>query len=478
MMDANETIGSDARKAESAAMDAGRTATESGSGVVEVADAAIGSGIGKAGDPRRTSDKPGVQGVHGKRIAVVTMGVMLGDETKGYTRFRTLSKMLVDAGFSVDLVTTSFQHWEKAQRDTRNFPYDRYPFGIWFIMEPGYRKNVDVRRIRSHAVAAKNLKKLLDRTSYDLIYCEIPPNDVARSAGEYASAHGIPFIADVNDLWPEAMRMAFDVPVVSDLAFIPLAHDARCVYRDVTAVVGTSDEYAARPAKDRAADAPAIEAITVYVGNDVADFDAGVAAHASDIEKPEGEFWVTYAGTFGASYDLATLVRAGAQLAQAGHDDIRVVLLGDGPDREMLEQVATETDSPCLFLGYQPHDMMAAYLEKSDITVNSLVEKAAQSIPTKIGDYLASGRPLINTGLSPEFVAKVHDDGLGLSVNPGDAEMLADAILTLHDDRDTARAMGLRARHIAEEQFDRPVSYRRIVDLVNRQLDAFDGKKR
>ena len=32
---------------------------------------------------------------HRRRIAVVTMGVKLGDETRGYTRFRFLSELLV-----------------------------------------------------------------------------------------------------------------------------------------------------------------------------------------------------------------------------------------------------------------------------------------------------------------------------------------------------------------------------------------------
>jgi len=413
-----------------------------------------------------------------KKIAVVTMGVMLGNETKGYTRFRTLSEMLVAAGYDVDLITTSFQHWEKAQRDLDDFPYDKHPFGIWFIMEPGYKRNIDLQRVRSHAIAAKNLTKLLNGMRYDLIYCEIPPNDVARAAGTYAREHGIPFIADVNDLWPEAMRMAFDVPVVSDLMFIPLARDAKRVYNDVTAVVGTSDEYAARPSKDRAPSARPIEAITVYVGNDIADFDAGVAAHADTAAKPNGEFWVTYAGTFGKSYDVATLIRAGAQLCAEGHSDVRIMLLGDGPDRAELEALAAETGSPCRFLGYQPHASMAAYLAASDVNVNSLVEKAAQSIPTKIGDYLASGRPLINTGLSPEFVAKVHDDALGLSVNPGDVRSLSTAIMTLHDDPGLCATMGRNARRIAEEEFDRPVSYRRIIELIGRQLAAFEGQKR
>ena len=58
-----------------------------------------------------------------RRIAVVTMGVKLGDETRGYTRFRFLSELLVSQGFDVDLITSSFQHWEKAQRDTTKACY-------------------------------------------------------------------------------------------------------------------------------------------------------------------------------------------------------------------------------------------------------------------------------------------------------------------------------------------------------------------
>jgi glycosyltransferase involved in cell wall biosynthesis len=406
-----------------------------------------------------------------QRIAVITMGVMLGDEVKGYTRFRTIAEMLVAAGYEVDLITTDFQHWEKTHRDVASFPRQRHPFHIRFIEEPGYERNVDPRRLHSHAVAARHLTRLLDSSDYDLVYCEIPPNNIARAAAAYAARRDIPFIVDVNDLWPEAMRMALDIPVISDLLFIPLACDARSVYQQVTAVVGTSDEYAARPLKDRAATAPAVETVTVYVGNDITEFDAGVRAYTAEVEKPAGEFWVTYAGTFGASYDIATLIRAGGLLKRKGYDDIRIVLLGDGPDRAALEQAAAQTDSPCCFLGYQPYDRMAAYLAASDTVVNSLVEKAPQSIPTKIGDYLASARPLINTGLSPEFVAKMHDDRLGISVNPGDVPALAAAILTLRDDPELTARLGANARRIAETEFHRPTSYRRIVELVGRQLE-------
>lgn len=396
------------------------------------------------------------------------MGVKLGDETRGYTRFRFLSELLVREGFSVDLITSSFQHWDKAPRDTSRECYRNLPYSIVFIDEPGYKKNLDLARIRSHAVAAKNLRTHFAQhgEDYALVYAEIPPNDVARVCAEYASEHDIPFVADINDLWPEAMRMVVDVPIVSDIAFHPFARDAKRVYTLLSGAVGTSDEYAMRPAQDRKEPYPKA---TVYVGNVLSEFDGGVAAYRSGISKPDGEVWVTYAGTLGASYDLATLIEAAAACAVKAAP-VRVKILGDGPDREKLEEIAARLAAPVDFLGYMDYPHMAAYLAASDITVNSLVKSAVQSIVTKIGDYLASGHPLINTGTSPEFRNLVSEGGFGVNVEAENTAALAEAIEKLAGNPSLRKIMGARARAVAESEFDQPRSYMRIVDLIRKLI--------
>ena len=113
---------------------------------------------------------------------------------------------------------------------------------------------------------------------------------------------------------------------------------------------------------------------------------------------------------------------------------------------------------------------MAAYLCQGDITLNSLVRDAPQSIVTKIGDYLAAAKPMINTGSSPEFRAKVQADGFGVNVEAEDAAALAGAILALMGDPAACALMGERARQIAEEQFDRPKSYGAIAALLQSLL--------
>lgn len=399
------------------------------------------------------------------KVAVITMGVKLDGE-KGYTRFRYLCEFLVKKGYEVDLITTTFQHWEKKQRNLESVDQKSYPFGIKFIYEPGYRKNIDLRRVRSHKIAAENLRKLLEKEGdYDLIYAEIPPNDVALAAAEYAHRNKIPFVADVNDLWPEAMCMVFDIPIVSDLLFYPLKRDAEKVYSLTSGVIGTSDEYRDRPFLNQKRD---VLKETVYVGNEISVFDREAERHADEVQKEEGTVWVTYAGTIGTSYDIRTMVLAAEELMKQGKTKIRFQILGDGPTREMLENLAKERKIQNVkFTGYVPYEQMAAYLVKSDVLINSFVRKAPQSIVTKIGDYLAAGKPMINTCMSPEFRKKVEQDGFGINIEPEDVRELVNAVEWMYENEAERNDMGNRARKIAEEQFDRPVSYGKIEAMIS-----------
>ena len=73
---------------------------------------------------------------------------------------------------------------------------------------------------------------------------------------------------------------------------------------------------------------------------------------------------------------------------------------------------------------------------------------------------------MINTCMSPEFRNKVEHDGFGINIMPEDVKILADAIEKLYEDEPARAKMGKKARLIAEEQFDRPQSYKKIIELI------------
>ena len=277
------------------------------------------------------------------RIAIFSCDAKLGHEVKGATRYTFLASLLTARGFEVDFITAGFQHWEKRQRDLSAFDRSAQPFNVVFIPEPSYPKNMCPQRIWAHHVMAGNVARYFEEHhDYDLIYCQIPPNDVCLAVGRAAERFGIPFVVDVNDLWPEAFRVAFSVPVVSDVLFSPFYRQARRAYDLANAIVGTSDEYAARGFRDRAEDIPKL---VVYVGNNLMEFDAGAREFADEVEKPADETWVVYAGNISPLYDLETLVEAVAVAARSC-PGLRLKVLGDGPARSAVETAVERTGAP------------------------------------------------------------------------------------------------------------------------------------
>ena len=176
---------------------------------------------------------------------------------------------------------------------------------------------------------------------------------------------------------------------------------------------------------------------------------------------------MTYAGSISASYDIKTLIDAAKILWDCNRKDIRFCILGTGSLKEDMEHYVNALGCGNVkFLGYVDYQKMAAFLVQSDVLVNSYVKKAPQSIVTKIGDYLAAGKPVINTLSSTEFMGMVEQEGFGVNVDAENEERLVKAILDLYDDAPLRAKMSLNARRCAEEKFDRKKAYGKILEMI------------
>lgn len=401
-----------------------------------------------------------------KKIAIIAPGYAWLPGESGTSRFSFLAGFLSENGYEVDLIGSTFQHFKKKPRNIEKLKELQLPYKPVFISEPGYKKNIDVRRIYSNYIETQNVMKFLNEHQgrYSLIYCVIPPNVLSAKVGQWCRRKRIPYIVDVEDLWPEAMKMVVKIPILSDILFVPYWKDAERTYRYADGVIGTSDEYTLRAFKRRKKNIPYA---TVHVGTELDIFDEGVRKYSGEFCKLSNEFRVTYAGSISASYDIKTLVDAAKILWDCGWDDIRFYILGTGSLKEDMERYTDTLGCGNVeFLGYVEYQKMAAFLAQSDILVNSYIKEAPQSIVTKIGDYLAAGKPMINTLASKEFMEIVERDSFGVNVDAEDAEKLLKAIIALYDDAPLRAEMSLNARRCAEEQFDRKKAYGKIVDMI------------
>lgn len=394
-------------------------------------------------------------------IAIISVGIALPGE-KGYTHTEYLARFL-SKYMDVTVIVPKFQHWEKAYRKNE-ISNQNLPYKLVQIDTIKYKKNLDVRRMYSYVQFGKRVCKYMDSEKFDLLYVAIPSNYLGAKVVRYGNSKNIPVIVNTGDLWPEAMKMAFSIPILTDVLYSPISYYAKVTYSGADGFIGSSDEYRDHCLKYGADETKPRK--TVYVGSELDVFFDGVKEYSDSILKPTGEFWVTYAGNLGASYDISTLIEAGRLIKKSEYSNIRIKILGGGPDEEKLKEQAKDLMDIISFEGYLPYKKMAAYLAKSDITVNSFIKSAPQSIVTKVGDYLAAGKPMINTLTSPEFREKVVREGFGVNITAEDSKELYRAIICLYNQPELRQSMSLKAIEIAKLQFDRKEAYKTILKMI------------
>ena len=366
-------------------------------------------------------------------------------------RFFYLAKLL-GRDNQLEFITSSFRHTTKSHRDK---PTELYKFRITFIDEPGYPRNVCLKRFFSHYVWGKNVAKYLKnrKKKPDVVYCAVPsltgPNRVAK----YCEKNDIRFVIDVQDLWPEAFQMIVNIPVISNIAFAPFKALANGIYKRADAVCAVSDTYCQRVIS---VNKKCRETVTVFLGTELATFDK-YASEKPIMTKLDGEIWLAYCGTLGSSYDLTCVIDA---LALLNDPQVRFIVMGDGPKKTEFEKHAEEKKISVTFTGRLPYNQMCSLLASCDITVNPIMHNAAQSIINKHADYAASGLPVVNTQECEEYRNLVDEFYMGFNCRNNDAGDLAEKIQLLVNDQQLRYEMGKNSRRCAEERFDRASTYR------------------
>lgn len=297
----------------------------------------------------------------------------------------------------------------------------------------------------------------------DLIYVAVPSLDVGKVVSNYATKNDIPIAIDVQDLWPEAFKMVLNIPVISDIVFLPMKLIADSIYKKADYIVSVSNTYAERAAR---VNKKYKEKIIAYLGTDLEYFDN--CKQNYQIKKNKEIFEIAYLGTLGNSYDIKTVIDAIKILNDKGIKNIRFSLFGNGPLQIEFEEYAKQKNVNCDFTGRLDYETMVGRLSNSDIVVNPIRKGSAASIINKVGDYAAAGLPVINTQESNEYQTLVEEYNIGFNIENGKPEVMAEKILELYNNENLRIELGKNNRKLAEEKFDRRKSYLRIKELIEK----------
>lgn len=150
----------------------------------------------------------------------------------------------------------------------------------------------------------------------------------------------------------------------------------------------------------------------------------------------EDDFIICYSGNMGQGHDLLLLIEALNILRDL--EKLKMVFIGEGYLKQILMDKATEygLKDKCLFLPYQPVEMLPYTFSCSDVSVVSIHRKSV-SMPSKTFDILRMGKPVIGiaepTSSLSHFIKK---NGFGEVFRYNEVEELASFIRQVYNNRE------------------------------------------
>ena len=212
--------------------------------------------------------------------------------------------------------------------------------------------------------------------------------------------------------------------------------------------------------------------VTIPNGCDLDLFTPAIRSKPLDLAGIEpGDFVAGFTGAHGIANGLDALLDAAAELLRRGRTDIKLVLIGDGNQKDRLVgRAKSEGLSNCIFFPPVKKTEIARITASFDCGLQILADVPAfyrGTSPNKFFDYISSGIPVVNN--YPGWLAElIQTHGCGIATPPKDAKALADALCALADNPERCRVMGEAARRLAIEQFGRQELARQFVEQLER----------
>lgn len=399
-----------------------------------------------------------------RRVLLINSAVYLPGEG-GYKRTMYLLDMMLNMGYECVLLTSDFNHYSKASRDISSFRqnYPRYNRSIQILHKVPYKKNVSIKRFYSDKLFERSIAKWVEKniSSFDVVFAS--DQEAVLNISKLLKEHNVPLVIDIRDLFPEALKVVIKNDTLYRILTWPFSRFEDKAYACADELVAVSQEYLERGLKtNKNSKHPEV----VYLGSTFELFDAGIEKYANSIDKQSDEFWITYVGTIGASYDFKTIITAMARLKEK-YPGLRFKILGQGPYEEEHKVYASTIGADNVdFLGFMDYQKMAAYLSKTDITINNIKKNASQSIINKVADYFASGKPMLNSCRNEEMQWLIDHYRTGLNYDAENVDDFLKKFEILYSDSEMRMNMGSNARKLAMEKFDRNNSYKKIIKVI------------
>ncbi len=240
---------------------------------------------------------------------------------------------------------------------------------------------------------------------------------------------GIPFVYNIQDLWPDSL---LSTGMFSNSAGLKMLHGwCNFTYRQASKITVISPGVKQR-LLERGVPEKKVEVLYNWCDDELICRDEPDEQLARNLGLA-GKFNIMFAGNMGAAQALDSVIEAAALLAPR-YPDIQFVFIGGGTDLEMLKNLTEEKKlTNVLFLPRMPIKDIGNVLRLADILLVHLRKDPlfAITIPSKTQAYMAMGRPIL-MAVEGDAVELIKRAQAGLSCEPQNQRSISEAVERLY----------------------------------------------
>jgi len=287
---------------------------------------------------------------------------------------------------------------------------------------------------------------------YDIVFASSPSLFVGLAGFILSRLKKSKFVLEVRDLWPKS---AVELGFLKNKALIKLTEWLeRFLYRKAAGVIAVTGGIKA--AVEKAVGNP--DRVTLITNG--VDTDFFQTSWEIDFKNKHGlqdNFVVIYVGSHGINNDLETIIEAAGKLTTV--KEIHFAFFGGGDHKDYLIRLCMERGLKNVsFFPPQPKNTVSSLLQGADVCVLAIKKRPffQGTLPNKIFDYLASGKPVVAAvppdGETAELLRKFHG---GIVCEAENSKAVAAAIESLFRDQELYRSFQDQARDQVREDFSR-----------------------
>ncbi len=305
----------------------------------------------------------------------------------------------------------------------------------------------------------------------DVVYASSTPLTAGIPGAVASRLKRIPFVFELQDLWPAAPAALGFLTRPSELALAEWLE--RRLYDSAHRLVVCSEAVVSELA------GRGIPREKLVLIPNLSDVDLFQPGRRDDGFRARygltSTFVAIYSGAMGVANGVYQLADAAAALKRAGEETVTIVAVGSGSEREALERRAREEGLHNLVvLPPVPREQMPGIVGASDVTLTVFAPHPILELnsPNKFFDSLAAGKPVV-VNVDGWLRRLVEEHEAGVYVRGGDGEALAAALASLARDPERLSRMGENARALATREFARDL----LGDRLAQTLEEVAGRR-